>query len=249
MYTMGIFSCTEDRSKSDTLIKMQALILVVDDEPKIVRLARDYLEKDGFRVISAGDGPTALAVARRDKPDLVVLDLMLPGMDGWEVCRTLRRETDIPIIMLTARAEESDQVLGLELGADEYVTKPFSPRLLVARVRALLRRVQGQVKPPTLIRIGQLEIDLGAHRVTLAAQPLQLTPNEFDLLVVFAQHPDQTLSREWLLDILHGGAYSSFDRSIDSHVKNLRRKLAISSDLPPMIETVYGVGYRFHPQD
>jgi two-component system, OmpR family, alkaline phosphatase synthesis response regulator PhoP len=228
---------------------MQALILVVDDEPKIVRLARDYLEKDGFRVLSAGDGPTALAVARGDKPDLVVLDLMLPGMDGWEVCRTLRRESDIPIIMLTARAEESDQVLGLELGADEYVTKPFSPRLLVARVRALLRRVQGQVKPSSVIRTGQLEIDLDAHRAALGGQPLRLTPNEFNLLVVFAQHSDKTLSREQLLDRLHGGAFSSFDRSIDSHVKNLRRKLAINPDLPPLIETVYGVGYRFHPPD
>lgn len=132
----------------DTLVAVNGVILVVDDEPKIVRLARDYLEKDGFRVLSAGDGPTALAVARREKPDLVVLDLMLPGMDGWEVCKILRRESDVPIIMLTARSEESDQVLGLELGADEYVTKPFSPRALTARVRAMLRRTQGRVRLP-----------------------------------------------------------------------------------------------------
>src|SRR5512146_2561472 len=132
---------------------MQELILVVDDEPKILKLTRDYLEKDGFRVISAADGTTARQMARREKPDLVVLDLMLPGMDGWEVCRTLRRETDLPIIMLTARAEESDQVVGLELGADDYITKPFSPRTLVARVRAILRRAQGRLKPPAVLRM------------------------------------------------------------------------------------------------
>jgi DNA-binding response OmpR family regulator len=225
---------------------MQALILVVDDEPKIVRLARDYLEKDGFRVLSAGDGPAALAMARAEKPDLIVLDIMLPGMDGWEVCRRLRRETDTPIIMLTARAEESDQIVGLELGADDYVTKPFSPRALVARVRAVLRRAQGQVKFPAVLRLGGLEIDLPGRRLELDGQPLQLTPNEFKLLALLARHPGQTLTREQLLDELHGAAYPSFDRSIDSHIKNLRRKLQAGSGQTPLIETVYGVGYRLN---
>jgi DNA-binding response OmpR family regulator len=228
---------------------MNELILVVDDEPKIVKLARDYLEKDGFRVISAGDGKLALAMARRERPDLIVLDLMLPSMDGWEVCRSLRRETDLPIIMLTARAEESDQLVGLELGADDYITKPFSPRTLVARARALLRRAQGRLKAPSVVRLGDLEIDLEGHRVTLDGQPLHLTPNEFKLLAVLAQHPGQTLSREQLLDRLHGAAFASFDRSIDSHVKNLRRKLEADPAHPRFIETVYGVGYRFIDQE
>jgi DNA-binding response OmpR family regulator len=226
---------------------MQALILVVDDEPKIVRLARDYLERDGFRVLSAGDGPTALAMARSERPDLIVLDIMLPGMDGWEVCRRLRQETDAPIIMLTARAEESDQIVGLELGADDYITKPFSPRALVARVRAVLRRSQGQVKAPAVLRLGGLEIDLAGRRAVLDGQALQLTPNEFKLLALFARHPGQTLTREQLLDELHGAAYPSFDRSIDSHIKNLRRKLQSGPDQATCIETVYGVGYRFDP--
>lgn len=228
---------------------MQELILIVDDEPKIVKLTRDYLEKDGFRVISAADGPSALASARREKPDLIVLDLMLPGMDGWEVCRTLRRDTDTPIIMLTARSEESDQIVGLELGADDYVTKPFSPRTLVARVRALLRRAQGRLQPPAVIRAGTLEIDLEARRATLDGNIVQLTPNEFKLLAQFANHPGQVLSREQLLDDLHGTSLDSFDRSVDSHIKNLRRKLESSpgrnASRQRIIETVYGEGYRF----
>jgi DNA-binding response OmpR family regulator len=236
-------------SKSDTLIIVQALILVVDDEPKIVRLARDYLEKDGFRVLSAGDGLTALAIARAEKPDLIVLDIMLPGMDGWEVCRRLRGETDVPIIMLTARAEESDQIVGLELGADDYVTKPFSPRALLARVRAVLRRAQGQVKAPAMVRAGGLEIDMEGRRADLNGQSLKLTPNEFKLLALLARHPGQSLTREQLLDELHGAAYPSFDRSIDSHVKNLRRKLKAGSDQTVSIETVYGIGYRLSLSD
>ena len=223
---------------------MSSLILVVDDEPKIVRLARDYLEKNGFRVVSAGDGPSALAMARREKPDLIVLDLLLPGMDGREVCRILRRESDVPIIMLTALSEESDQIVGLELGADDYIVKPFSPRALVARVRALLRRVQGGVKAPSVIRVGDLEIDSERYTVMLKGENLHLTPSEFDLLALLARHPGQTMTRQGLMDDLYGGAASSVDRSVDSHVKNLRRKLASVSD-KNLIETVYGVGYRF----
>jgi DNA-binding response OmpR family regulator len=224
---------------------MHELILVVDDEPKIVRLVRDYLEKDGYKVLSAEDGDSALAMARRSHPDLIVLDVMLPGMDGWEVCRILRREMDTPIILLTARAEESDQVLGLGLGADEYVTKPFSPRTLTARVQALLRRARGQVRPAPVVRAGRLVVDLAGHRVTLDGNTLHLTPNEFRILAVLVQHPGQTLSRQQLIDDLHGGVYTNFDRSIDSHIKNLRRKLDNDPSQPDWIETVYGIGYRF----
>jgi two-component system alkaline phosphatase synthesis response regulator PhoP len=223
---------------------MGSTILVVDDEPKIVRLARDYLEKNGFRVVTAADGNSALAMARREKPDLIVLDLLLPGMDGREVCRILRNESDVPIIMLTALSEESDQIVGLEIGADDYIVKPFSPRALVARVRALLRRVQGGVKAPAVIRVGDLEINSERYTVTLKGESLQLTPSEFDLLALLARHPGQTMTRQQLMDDLYGGAASSVDRSVDSHVKNLRRKLASASGTN-LIETVYGVGYRF----
>jgi two-component system alkaline phosphatase synthesis response regulator PhoP len=222
---------------------MQERILVVDDEPKIVKLAADYLLKDGFRVLTAHDGLTALAVARREQPDLVVLDLMLPGLDGWEVCRALRRESAVPIIMLTARADETDQVAGLELGADDYVTKPFSPRALLARVRALLRRSQGRLEPPSRVSFAGLEMDLNAHTAAVFGAPLRLTPNEFKLLALLAQSPGQTFSRDQLLDALHGQAYSAFDRSVDSHIKNLRRKLEAAA-AGPQIETVYAIGYR-----
>lgn len=223
---------------------MQSLILVVDDEPKIVRLARDYLEKNGFRVISAGDGQSALAMARRERPDLIVLDLLLPGIDGRDVCRTLRAESDIPIIMLTALSEESDQIVGLEIGADDYIVKPFSPRALVARVRALLRRAQAGVKLPEVIRVGLLEIDTARHTAILEGRSLHLTPSEFDLLVVLARHPGHTLTRQQLMDDLYQEAATAVDRSVDSHIKNLRRKLESASN-SLLIETVYGVGYRF----
>jgi two-component system alkaline phosphatase synthesis response regulator PhoP len=223
---------------------MSALILVVDDEPKIVRLARDYLEKNGFRVVIAGDGPSALAMARRVHPDLIVLDLLLPGMDGREVCRILRAESDVPIIMLTALSEESDQIVGLEIGADDYIAKPFSPRALVARVRALLRRAQGEVRAPAVIRVGGLEVDTTRHTAMLDGNSLRLTPSEFDLLVLLARHPGQTLTRQQLMDDLYGGAASGVDRSVDSHIKNLRHKLE-SASKAHFIETVYGVGYRF----
>ena len=226
---------------------MSQLILVVDDEPKVARLARDYLEKNGFRVITAADGQSALTIARREKPDLVILDLMLPNFDGREVCRILRRESDVPIIMLTALSEEIDQVTGLEIGADDYITKPFSVRALVARVRALLRRTRGEIKPPSLIRVGGLEIDSEKYAVTFNGDPLKLTPNEFKLLHLLASRPGQTLTREQLLDDLHGSA-SSVDRSVDSHIKNLRKKLETASGRS-MIETVYGIGYRFLESD
>jgi len=222
---------------------MPPLILVVDDEPKVARLARDYLEKNGFRVLTAADGQSALTTARREKPDLIVLDLMLPNIDGREVCKILRRESDVPIIMLTALSEEIDQVTGLEIGADDYITKPFSVRMLVARVRALLRRTHGDVKAPSIVRVGGLEIDSEKYSVTFDGAPIKLTPNEFKLLQLLANRPGQTLTREQLLDDLHGAA-SSIDRSADSHIKNLRKKLETASG-EALIETVYGIGYRF----
>lgn len=224
---------------------MNELILVVDDEPKIVRLARDYLEQSSFHVQVAADGNTALAAARQDRPDLVVLDLNLPGMDGLDVCRALRRTSNVPIIMLTARAEEMDRLIGLELGADDYIVKPFSPRELVARVRAVLRRTQGELPTPELIRTGELEIDLAGHHATLAGAPLRLTRIEFRLLAILAQHPGQTLTRGQLIDRLHGVAEGGFDRSIDAHIKNLRRKLEDDPAHPRYVVTIYGVGYQF----
>jgi two-component system, OmpR family, alkaline phosphatase synthesis response regulator PhoP len=225
---------------------MQELILVVDDEPKVTRLARDYLEKYGFRVITAADGNTALQMARQEHPALLVLDLMLPGLDGREVCRILRGESNVPIIMLTALAEESDQIVGLELGADDYIVKPFSPRALVARVRAMLRRSQGPVTPPLRISIGGVEVDDAAHTINLDSTPIHLTPNEFKLFVTIARRPGQTLTREQLMDELYGTGPAGFDRSIDSHIKNLRKKL---ENARLEIETVYGIGYRLIEQE
>ncbi len=225
---------------------MNELILVVDDERKIVRLASDYLEANGFQVRSTGDGNTAVAIFRRDQPDLIVLDLMLPGMDGLDVCRAIRRESDVPIIMLTARVEEADRLIGLELGADDYIVKPFSPRELVARVRAVLRRVQGDVMKNGLIRLGDLEIDLKGHCVHRAGDALDLTHQQFQLLVAMAEHPGQAFTRSQLLNRLHGYAYDGYDRSIDAHIKNLRQRLERDPANPIYIQTIYGVGYKFN---
>ncbi|MCI0393671.1 MAG: response regulator transcription factor [Chloroflexi bacterium] len=227
---------------------MHELILVVDDEPKIVKLARDYLEQSGFRVATAADGTTALAAARHERPDLVVLDLNLPGLGGLDVCRALRRESDVPIIMLTARAEETDRLVGLELGADDYITKPFSPRELVARTRAVLRRVQGGVRQPGLLRAGDLEIDLNGYRVSRAGRPVELSRTEFNLLATLAREPGQTFTRAQLLSRIHGVAYDGFDRSIDAHIKNLRRKLEPDPAEPRYVLTVYGIGYKFNDE-
>ena len=224
---------------------MNETILVVDDEPKIVRLARDYLEKSGFKVLTSGDGQQALAITRQERPDLIVLDLMLPGMDGLDVCRTIRRESDVPIIMLTARAEETDQLIGLELGADDYITKPFSPRALVARVRALLRRTQGNLLQQETLRIGDMELDLRRKQLILKGEIIHLTRSEFLLLETLAKHPGQPLSREQLLEKLHGVVFDGVDRSVDSHIKNLRRKIEPDPADPIYIQTVYGFGYKF----
>jgi two-component system alkaline phosphatase synthesis response regulator PhoP len=225
---------------------MNELILVVDDEARIIKLARDYLEKSGFRVMSAGDGISAVAITRRERPDLIVLDLKLPDMDGLDVCRTLRRESSVPIIMLTARSEETDRLIGLELGADDYITKPFSPRELVARVRTVLRRTQAGFQAPEILRVADLEIDLEGHRLSRAGTPVRLSRIEFNLLAILAQHPGQTFTRAQLLDRLHGIAFDGYDRSIDAHVKNLRRKLEPDPVEPRYVLTVYGVGYLFN---
>ena len=227
---------------------MRELILVVDDEPKIVKQARDYLENAGYNVLTAGDGVTALAIARRERPDLIVLDLNLPGMDGLDVCRALRRASDVPIIMLTARVDETDRLIGLELGADDYITKPFSPRELVARVRVVLRRVQGNVRQPGILRAGDLEIDLDGHRVQRGGETLPLTRAEFNMLAILAGQPGQTFSRAQLISHLHGVVYDGYDRSIDSHLKNLRRKLEANPAEPRYILTVYGIGYKFNQE-
>ena len=224
---------------------MTETILIVEDEPKVARLARDYLEKNNYRVLIANDGKSGLATARGEKPDLLVLDLMLPGMDGLDVCRALRRESDIPIIMLTARAEETDRLIGLEIGADDYITKPFSPRELVARVRALLRRAKGRVYQSGIIRVGEMEINTDNHSVVLAGEAIHLTRIEFNLLETMTRHPGQIFSRAQLLENLHGVAYIGYDRSIDAHVKNLRRKIEEDPANPRYILTVYAVGYKF----
>jgi two-component system alkaline phosphatase synthesis response regulator PhoP len=227
---------------------MNETILVVDDEPKIVKQARDYLERSGFRVVTAGDGKTALAVARHERPGLIVLDLNLPEMDGLDVCRALRRESDVPIIMLTARVEETDKLIGLELGADDYVTKPFSPRVLVARARAVLRRVQatGQATPAAEVyRFGDVTFDVAARHCVVGEQTVPLTPTEFDLLYALVRHPGQALSRMQLLEAAHLGVYDGVERTIDVHIHNLRRKLESDPTRPRHILTVFGVGYRF----
>lgn len=227
---------------------MNELILVVDDEKEILKLARDYLERAGFRVLGASEGVTALAVARGDQPDLVVLDLNLPGMDGLDVCRTLRQESDVPIIMLTARVDETDRLIGLELGADDYISKPFSPRELVARVRAVLRRTGADTRQAEILRVSDLEIHLAGHRVTRSGELVELSRIEFNLLVILAQHPGLTYTRAQLLERIHGYAFEGYDRSIDAHIKNLRRKLEPNPSEPIYVMTVYGVGYKFNEQ-
>ena len=220
-------------------------ILVVDDEPKIVQLARDYLEHAGFGVVTAPDGRSALEEVRRRRPDLVVLDLGLPEVDGLDVTRSIRRDSNLPIVMLTARDDELDKLLGLELGADDYLTKPFSPRELVARVKAVLRRTDRPAEPGDVIRAGDLTLDVPRMRADLAGRAIDLTPTEFQLLATLAAQPGRIFTRSQLLDALHGVAFESYERAIDTHVKNLRRKLEPDPREPRYLLTVYGVGYRF----
>ena len=220
-------------------------VLVVDDEPRIVDLARDYLEHAGFAVITAADGPSALTAARLRKPDVMVLDLGLPGMDGLDVARALRRESDVPIVILTARDDEFDRILGLEIGADDYVIKPFSPRELVARIRAILRRVDRQNEPNDRIEVAGVSIEISRMKVEVAGRIVELTPTEFQLLLTLARQPGRIFTRSQLLDAIHGLSFESYERAIDAHVKNLRRKLEPDPSRPRFVLTVYGVGYRF----
>jgi DNA-binding response OmpR family regulator len=221
-------------------------ILVVEDEAKIARLVRDYLEHAGFEAVVVGDGETALASARRSTPDLVVLDLGLPDRDGLDVARALRRTSGVPIVMLTARGDEIDRVVGLELGADDYVVKPFSPKELVARVRAVLRRTQAaRAGGPEVLRVADVEVDVPRMRVTVAGRPVELTATEFQLLATLAREPGRVFTRGQLLDAVHGVAFESYERAVDAHVKNLRRKLEPVPGRPRYLLTVHGVGYRF----
>lgn len=220
-------------------------ILVVDDEAAIVRLVRDYLEQAGFHVVVASDGDEALRRANEHKPDLIVLDLGLPLRDGLDVTRELRRASDVPIIVLTARGDEADRIVGLELGADDYVVKPFSPKELVARVRAIFRRGEARQDGTTLIRVGDVEIDVPRMRVTVNGRDVDLTATEFHLFATMAGEPGRVFTRGQLLDALHGVAFEAYERAIDAHVKNIRRKVEPSPGAPRYIRTVYGVGYRF----
>jgi len=219
-------------------------VLVVDDEPKIAQLARDYLEHAGFAVLTAGDGPSALQSVRTRHPDLIVLDLGLPGLDGLEVMRSIRSSGTTPIVVLTARDTELDKLLGLELGADDYVTKPFSPRELVARVRAVLRRSERAVEPAERIEVGELALDVPRLRTTVTGRSVELTATEFQLLATMAREPGRVFTRSQLLDAVHGVAFDSYERAIDAHIKNIRRKLEPDPARPRIVETVYGVGYR-----
>jgi DNA-binding response OmpR family regulator len=227
---------------------MSKTILVVDDEERLVSLVKAYLEQEGFRVVTARDGRQALFVARDEIPDLIILDLMMPELDGYEFMRVHRKERETPIIMLTAKVEDGDKVLGLELGADDYVTKPFSPRELMARVRAVLRRL-GQATPQAeILRVADVSLDRDKHYVTISDNVIDLTPSEFDLLAVLMASPGRAFSRFDLLDHIQGTVYEGYERTIDVHIKNLRKKIEPDPRKPRYIETVYGVGYRFAPE-
>jgi len=225
-----------------------ATILIIEDEPELVKVLRDYLEKAGFQVESAYRGDTGLSLWEHKRPDLVLLDLNLPGMDGLDVAREIRRKADTPIIIVTARVEEMDQLIGLELGADDYITKPFSPRLVVAKVRAVLRRGGGNTLEARILRVADVEVDLDAHSVSRAEQSLELTPTEFSLLAAMAAQPGRAFNRLQLLEATQGSAYEGYERTIDAHIKNLRAKLEPDPKHPRYIETVFGVGYRFTKQ-
>jgi len=225
---------------------MAQLVLIVEDEAKIARWVETYFRRSGFRTLVAADGKTGLAMARRERPDLVILDLLLPQMDGLDVCRALRREGEVPIIMLTARAEEADRLVGLELGADDYVVKPFSPRELVARARAVLRRTGwSQSLRDEVLRGGDLTVDVGRRTVSRGETPIDLTPTEFDLLVTLLRHRGRPLSRRQLIEQALGQSYVGYDRTIDAHIKNLRRKIEPDPSEPQYILTVFGIGYKF----
>ena len=221
-------------------------ILVVDDEVQIVRVLRGYLEKAGFAVLAANDGREGLRLARQERPDLVILDLMLPGMDGLDVCRALRKDSELPIIMLTARVEETDRLIGLELGADDYVTKPFSPREVVARVRAVLRRTRPEAPraQDEVLHLGELHLDTARRMLAAGQRQVELTPSEFEILRVMLSSPGRVFSRAQLLEAAQGVTYEGYERTIDTHIKNLRQKIEEHPRRPRYLLTVHGVGYK-----
>jgi DNA-binding response OmpR family regulator len=224
--------------------QLSSKILVVDDEKHILELARLYLTREGYEVEGLGDGAQAVARFGQLKPDLVILDIMLPGTDGLTICKEIRKQSQVPIIMLTARDEVTDKVVGLEVGADDYLTKPFHPQELVARAKALLRRAKIEPDLPKLIRAGNLEIDLERHEVRYGKERVQLRPKEFDLLTLLARHPGRVFQRSELLDLVWGYDFPGYTRTVDVHVQQLREKLATAKVTEPSIETVWGVGYR-----
>ena len=227
---------------------MKRSILVVDDDRKLVELIKLYLERDGYRVLTAYDGQEALELARERRPNLIILDLMLPKIDGLNVCEILRRESEVPIIMLTAKTTEQDRITGLDLGADDYITKPFSLGELLARVRAVLRRAEGREGPEELI-YGELRIDFRRHEVSLGGKPVDLTPTEFRLLAALAREPGRAFTRLQLIHEALGYDFTGFERTIDVHIKNLRRKIEPDPRNPRYIKTIFGVGYRFAPEE
>lgn len=228
---------------------MSKLILVVDDEPRLINLVRGYLEEEGYGVVTAANGREALFAARDHKPDLIVLDLMMPEMDGWEFLRLHRQERNTPIIMLTARVDDVDKIAGLEMGADDYLAKPFSPRELVARVRAVLRRAGAAPDEPELLRTGDLVLDVDGRSLTRQGELIDLTPMEFELLAALMRSPGRAFSRLELLERSQGYAYDGYERTVDVHIKNLRKKIEPDTTQPRYVLTVFGVGYRFNPEE
>lgn len=220
-------------------------VLVVDDDAKLGALLKSYFDKEGFRTYVARNGLDGLAMLRDHKPDLMILDIMMPGLDGWEVCRKVRKDNDIPIIMLTARDEESDRLVGLEIGADDYVIKPFSPREVVARAKAILRRSNRLVVQNELIKVGSLELDTAKHEVRIAGKLVEVTPTEFKLLQLFAANPGRAFTRLQLVEETQGYGYEGYERTMDAHIKNLRRKVESNPKEPALIMTVHGIGYKF----
>lgn len=226
-------------------------ILVVDDDRQLVRLVQSYLQQSGYQTLTAYDGETALRLIRQERPDLVILDLMLPDRDGWDIIRAVRSDDHLarlPIITLSARVEDMDKIIGLELGADDYITKPFNPREVVARVRAVLRRAIDAPASPEILQLGALAMNLSRHEVTLNEQPLDLTPTEFEILKMLMQNPGHAFTRLELIERGLGYSYAGMDRAIDSHIKNLRKKIEPDPSNPSYIQTVYGVGYRMNDQ-
>lgn len=224
---------------------MSKRVLVVDDEPRLVNLVKGYLAQEGYEVLTASNGRDALIIARQSQPDLIILDLMMPEMDGWEFLRRHRQERNTPVIMLTAKVDDMDKVIGLEMGADDYLTKPFSPRELMARVRAVLRRAAPQAELAQVLRHGDVEIDMAARLVRVNGTAVDLTPMEYDLLLTLMQHPGRAFSRLELLEKTQGYAFDGYERTIDVHIKNLRKKIEPNPRQPHYILTVFGVGYRF----